>query len=245
VQYPVFSRTVDLLGEEAFQRLRESFVVVVGLGGVGSHVVVALARSGIGRMRIVDPDEVSLSSLNRHAVAVAADVGQLKVEVMARWLDRLGAPLQVEPSHAFVDAESVGEIVDGAPNLVVDAIDSVGPKTDLLAGCIDRNVPVISSMGASSRRDPTRIHIADISETSVCPLARRIRKWLRRRGIEAGIPVVFSDETPVPPLPPDGEARTVDRGRIRNRQPSMGTLPGIFGYALANLVITTVAGGEA
>ena len=238
----VFSRTVDLLGAEGFARVRESFVVVVGLGGVGSHTVVALARSGVARMRVVDPDVVSESSLNRHAVASAADIGKAKAEVMASWLAGFGPAVCVQASRVFVDAETVGEVLSGQPALVVDAIDSVGPKTELLVACVERGVPVVSSMGASSRCDPTRLRIADISETRVCPLARRIRKWLRRRGVERGIRVVYSDEPPVAPLPPDDEVRTVDRGRVRNRQPSMATLPGIFGFVLANLALLEISG---
>ncbi len=226
----MFARTIDLLGEEGFDRLRRSFVVVVGLGGVGSHTVVGLARAGVGRLRIVDADRVTASSLNRHAMAVAGDVGRRKTVVVGEWLESLGSAIEVEVDDVFVDAETIDHVLRGGPDLIVDAIDSVGPKTSLLAACVASSLPVISSMGASSRTDPTRIRVGDISETTVCPLARRVRIRLRRLGVTNGITAVYSTERPRSPLPPDDEEETIRRGRIRHRQPSLSTLPGIFGY---------------
>lgn len=236
----MFARTIDLLGQEGHDRLRESLVVVIGLGGVGSHVVTAMARAGIRRIRVVDADVVTRSSLNRHATAVAADVGRPKTEVLEEWLIRLDPEIEVEAMQEFAAAENFDSLLRGEPDMVIDAIDSVGPKTDLLAFCVINNLPVISCMGASSRTDPTKIIAADIAESVSCPLARRVRKGLRKRGVVTGITVVFSTEKPLQPLPPDEFDATLVRGRIRNRQPSLSTLPGIFGYTIANAAIMTL-----
>ena len=164
----MFARTIDLLGEEGFSQLRESFVVVVGLGGVGSHTVAGLARAGVGRLRIVDADRVTASTCNRHAMAVAGDVGRRKTVVVKEWLESLGSMIEVEADDVFVAAETLEQVLHGSPDMIVDAIDSVGPKTSLLAACVASSLPVVSSMGASSRTDPTRIRVGDISETTVC-----------------------------------------------------------------------------
>lgn len=233
----MFSRTIDLLGQDSHDRLRESLVVVVGLGGVGSHVVTAMARAGIRRFRIVDADVVTRSSLNRHATAVGADVGRPKTEVLEEWLLCLDPEIEVETVPVFAAAENFDSLLQSEPDMVIDAIDSVGSKTDLLAFCVRRCLPVISCMGASSRTDPTKIIVADIAESVSCPLARRVRKGLRKRRIEKGITVVFSTENPQQPLPPDESEETPARGGIRRRQPSLSTLPGIFGYTIANAAI--------
>lgn len=235
-------RTIELLGATGHRRLQSSFVVVVGLGGVGSHAVAALARAGVGRFRIVDSDTVSPSSLNRHAVAVRADIGRLKTDVTAEWLHRLDPSISVEALPMFAAEETADTILAGDPTLIVDAIDSLVPKTDLLAACVDRGLPVISCMGAASRLDPTAIRVGDIGETTVCPLARRVRRFLKRRGVRDGITVVYSTEKPRPPLPPDEDEPTLARGRVRNRQPSLSTLPGIFGLVVANAAVLTIAG---
>lgn len=233
----MFSRTIDLLGQEGHDRIQGSFVVVLGLGGVGSHVVTALARAGIRRFRVVDADVVTWSSLNRHATAVAADVGRPKTEVLEDWLKRLDPNIEVEAVREFAATETFDSLLLGEPDMVIDAIDSVGPKTELLAVCVKKALSVISCMGASSRTDPTKIVVADIAESAGCPLARKVRKGLRKRGVEKGITVVFSTEPPQQPLPPDEEEQTLARGHIRNRQPSLSTLPGIFGYTIANAAI--------
>ncbi len=238
----MFRRTIDLLGIEGFERLRSSFVVIAGLGGVGSHVATALARSGIGRLRLIDYDEVSISSLNRHAIALARHVGIEKAELMHEWIESLGSETSVEVAKLFIASDTLDQVFEGSPDLVIDAIDTLGPKTSFLEGAVRRGLPVIASMGASSRTDPTAIRIADISETSQCPLAKHLRKWLRRRGIESGITTVYSTEKPQPQLPPDEDDKRLDRGRIRNRLPSLSTLPGIFGYTIANEAILRLSG---
>ncbi|MBN2359295.1 MAG: tRNA threonylcarbamoyladenosine dehydratase [Deltaproteobacteria bacterium] len=238
----MFGRTIDLLGAAGFERLQKAAVAVFGLGGVGSHAAVALARAGVGRLRLVDFDPVTWSSLNRNAFALPGDVGAPKVEVARRHLQALNPDLVVETHPSFFHRDSADLLLAGSLDCVVDAIDGLSPKVALLELCCRRGLPVVSSMGASSRVDPAQVRIGDIDDTSVCPLARRVRKALRRLGIRSGIPVVYSTEPPRPPLPPDEDEPALLRGRPRRRQPSLSTLPGIFGYALASIAIARLAG---
>jgi len=268
-----WTRTLDLYGEEGFARIRAARFAVIGLGGVGSHAAIALARSGAGTLLLCDFDPVTESSLNRHPVAGPLDVGRAKIEVLAEYIARTCPDTRVEERREFVDAANVAAILgtgepggrnrvadarddasddagddagDGAGRpalLVIDAIDSLGPKVALLEYCVRSGVPVVSSMGASSRRGIEGLRAADLSETSHCPLARLVRQRLRRRGVDRGVTCVYSLEPPLPPLAPDLEEGTLRRGRERRRQPSSICLPGIFGYALAAVALERVAAG--
>lgn len=240
---PQLARTADLYGVDGVERLLRAFVVVVGLGGVGSHAAMALARSGVGRLRVVDHDLVTASSLNRHAVATAADVGRPKAIVVASALKAIRPSLEVEPLGLFCAPDTLDQVLEGGPDWVVDAIDGVNTKTGLLAACVARGLRVATCMGASCRTDPTLVRVADIGRTEVCPLAARIRRRLRRVGVESGIPAVYSTETPLPPLEPDDVDPQLGHGRRRRRLPSSSTLPGIFGYAVAGIVIESIARG--
>jgi tRNA A37 threonylcarbamoyladenosine dehydratase len=237
-----FGRVVDLYGEEAFARIRAGRVAVLGLGGVGSHAAVCLARSGVGGLRLVDFDTVTASSLNRNPVAGPADVGRPKVDVVAEHLARVCPDTAVATSTAFCHADTLDDLLAPPPDVVADAIDSLTPKAALLEHCVRRGLAVVSSMGASSRTDPTLVRVGDLAGTAVCPLARKLKQYLRKRGIAGGITCVWSLEQPVAPLPPALEDRTCDRGRVRNRLPSQMSLPGIFGYALALLALDRLAG---
>lgn len=239
-----FGRTIDLWGAGGFERLRRAHVVVIGLGGVGSHTAVALARSGVGRLRLVDIDQVSETSLNRHAVARVTDVGRPKTELMVEALGAIAPQTAVEGRRAFFHVDTAPELLAGPPDAVVDAIDGLNPKVALLRYCLEHGLPVFSSMGASARSDPGALRVGDIAESQVCPLARAVRRRLHRVGIRGGIPVVYSVEVPRAPLPPD-EAPLEGRGRQRLRLPSSSALPGMFGYALAALVIARLADGRA
>ncbi len=237
-----YGRTIDYLGREGFERLRASRVMVLGLGGVGSHAASALVRAGIGRITVVDFDQVTWSSLNRNAFAVARDVGRPKAQVLRDYLMQVDPSVEVGAVEAFVHHDSVEELMKQEPNFVVDAIDSAGPKVALLRHCHQRLLSVVSCMGAAGRSDPTLLRVGDIGETRICPLARVIRKQLRRVGIVQGITTVFSVEEAVDALPPDLEEETLRRGRARNRLPSLGVMPGIFGYAAAGVVISRLTG---
>lgn len=239
-----FTRCIDLVGEAGFRRLRAARVAVLGLGGVGSHAAVALARAGVGHVRLVDHDKVTASGLNRHAVARLEDVGRPKVRVVGRQLQAIAPEMEVREHAIFFHEETAHELLGDGLDMVVDAIDSFTPKVVLLATCVGRGLPVVSSMGASARVDPTLLRVDDLSRTRVCPLARAVRKALGKRDIRAGVTCVFSIEAPLPPLPPDEGDEVLRRGRVRNRLPSLSVMPGIFGYAVAGQVIQLLAGVE-
>jgi tRNA A37 threonylcarbamoyladenosine dehydratase len=241
----ILARTIDLLGPGAVARLRAAAATVVGLGGVGSHAASALVRSGIGSIRIVDFDRVTPSGLNRAALFTAADVGRPKTEALAAHLRSIGTGVRIDAVDGFLDGDSVASLVPDGGDVVVDAIDSVGPKTALLASCVARGLPVVSCMGASARTDVTALRVADLSETTVCPLAREVRVRLRRAGVGRGVAVVYSVEPPLAPLPPGNDPEETRRGRPRRRLPSLGMMPGVFGYALAGLAIARIVHGDA
>ena len=230
-------RTIGLLGESGFTRLRRSHVMVVGLGGVGSHAALMLARTGIGRLTLVDFDNVTASSLNRHAVATPEDVGKPKVAVMRDHLAKSCEDVAVSTMEAFFNTDTIEGILNEAIDFVVDAVDSVGPKVVLLKTCVDRTLPVVSCMGAAGRVDPRQVRIDDISKTRDCPLAKWVRKRLKRLDVASGVTAVYSVEPTSEPLPPEVEESTMKRGRQRRSLPSFGVLPGIFGFMAAGVVI--------
>lgn len=238
-----FHRVVDFLGRDGFRNVRSSSVTVVGLGGVGCHAALALARSGIGSLRLVDFDRLTETSLNRNPLAGPDDIGSYKVDVTARLIGAGCPDTTITTDRLFFHDDTADEILSPVPDALVDAIDSLNPKAVLLEQCVRRGIHVYSSMGASGRRDPGLVRTGDIAQTSGCPLARQLRKYLRKRGLTEGIACVYSvepagDHT----LPPDLRDITLERGRVRNRIPSMITLPGIFGYALAGMVLSRIAG---
>jgi tRNA A37 threonylcarbamoyladenosine dehydratase len=232
-----FTRSIDFLGGERFAELQKSFVTVFGLGGVGSHALCSLARTGVGRLRMVDFDDISASSLNRSAVFTRADVGRPKTEVMKEHLARIAPETRADALAEFFDEDTADVLLDGPPDYVIDAIDSEGPKLRLLRTCVERGIRVVSCMGAAARSDPTQVRVADLSKTNICPLAHNIRKRLRREGITTGITCVFSLEHARPSLPPDPNEPTLERGRKRRRLPSLITIPAIFGLTAASVVI--------
>ena len=186
-----FSRTALLFGDEAIEIFQQTRVAVMGLGGVGSYAAEALARSGIGSFLLVDFDTVGLSNLNRQLPALHSTIGKMKTEAMrARILD-INPKAKVDIYSDFCAHESRDFLLENI-DFVVDAIDSLGPKTGLLESCVNKGIPVISSMGAASRFDPSKIELVDISKSKICPLAKKVRKYLNRRGISEGIPVIYS-----------------------------------------------------
>jgi len=236
-----FSRCVDLYGVAGFQRIRESRIAVIGLGGVGSHAALALARSGIGELLLVDFDPVTSSSLNRSPVAGPDDVGKPKATVLGDALSSTCPDTAIVTSTAFFHDDSADDLLEPPPTLVVDAIDSLNPKVALLLQCRQRQIDVVSSMGAAGRIDSSALRCGDIAATRVCPLAKMVRRRLKRRGVDSGITCVYSVEKPAPPLPPDLDDLSLDRGRVRNRLPSQISLPGSFGYALAGLALSRLS----
>lgn len=193
-----FKRTERLLGAAAMEKLANVRVAVFGIGGVGGHAAEALVRSGVGALDIVDGDEVARSNINRQIIALQSTVGMAKTEAAAaRFLD-INPNLKLKKFQLRLSEETVGEFDFGAYDYVVDAIDDIRAKVLLALKCTESRTPLISSMGAGNKLDPTKFKVADIYETSVCPLARVMRRELKQRGIER-LKVVYSTELPHAP----------------------------------------------
>ncbi|KAI4299626.1 hypothetical protein L6164_033064 [Bauhinia variegata] len=245
------TRNIQFFGFESQQKVTASYVVVIGLGGVGSHAASMLLRSGIGKLLLVDFDQVSLSSLNRHAVATRADVGIPKAQCLKEHFLSIFPECQIDAKVALYDASTEEEILSGNPDFVLDCIDNIDTKVALLAACVRRGLKVLSATGAGARADPTRIRIADLRESTNDPLSRAVRHRLRKDfGIEGGIPVVFSLEKPkaklLPFKGPSGEEENpsdyqiVPGFRVRII-PVLGSIPAIFGLVMASYVVTHLA----
>lgn len=232
-----YCRTQFLLGKEGMERLRNSTVAVFGLGGVGGYVVEALARSGVGRLELVDHDVFSITNLNRQIFATRDVVGQDKVLVAARRIAAIDPEIQVTPRKIFYTPETAHLFDFSQYDYVVDAIDTVTGKLQLIQTARAAGTPIISSMGTGNKLDPTAFRVADIYETSGCPLARIMRKECRKRGIPH-LKVVYSPEEPIScTLPPDDPAwEELPQGR--NALPgSCAFVPGVAGLILAGQVI--------
>lgn len=227
-------RTALLLGREAVERLAASSVLVVGAGGVGSYAIEALARAGVGTLIIVDADTVAASNVNRQLPALHSTVGQSKVEVMQRRVLDINPDCRVVAIEKFITADDATQLLDELkPDFVVDAIDSVAPKVALLIAALRGKIPVISSMGAGGRVDPSQVCYADISQTVNDGLARAVRQRLKQAGIRRGLKVVFSTEVP-------NQQALVMTDEMPNKRSSFGTvswLPSIFGLYLAAYVV--------
>ncbi len=237
-----FSRTRCFLGEEQFRLLTQAMVTIVGLGAVGGYAAEGLARAGVGRLRLVDFDTIQLSNINRQILALDNSIGLPKVEVAKERIQLINPQCQVEALQLFAADETLDEILNPSPNILIDAIDSLNPKVQLLAGAHKRNVTTFSSMGAALRTDPAKIKTGDIMSSTHCPLAKHVRNRLRRQGIEGGIQCIYSTEqiefTYQGPEETSQPASAYEnRGRKRNVLGSLPTITGIFGLILANEVI--------
>ena len=236
-----FSRTRMLFGEDAMARLAAARVAVFGIGGVGGHVVEALARSGVGTLELIDNDTVSLTNINRQIIALHSTVGMPKVDAArARVLD-ICPKTQVIAHRAFFTPETAAQFDFTQYSYVVDAIDTVSGKIELAVRAHAAGVPILSCMGAGNKLDPTAFEVTDISKTSVDPLARVMRRELRRRGIEH-LTVVYSKEPARTPLPdPDVEA---EKGKRRSVPASNAFVPAVAGLIAASKVIRDLADCE-
>ncbi len=238
-----FARIERLLGAEGLARLQHSYVVIVGLGAVGGFAAEALARSGVGRLRLVDFDIFTPGNINRQICALSSTLGRKKVEVFAERILDINPDCIVEPMNVFAHTESFDNIFNDLPDLVIDAIDSFNPKVELLSYVQTRNIPVISSMGAALRRDPAKIAVDELTNTTCCPLAKLLRKHLRRRDAGTNITCVYSTETrsdiPLEAVAGESESEDnyYDRGRKRRELGSLPTITGIFGLTIANKAI--------
>ncbi len=234
-----YSRSELLLGEAPLEAFASATVAVFGLGGVGSFAVEALARTGIGTLRLVDHDVVSGSNINRQLFALRGTLGQKKVDVAtARVLD-INPDCNVDGRNAFIRAETLPDLLEPRPDVVVDAIDSVSCKVALLKAARERGIPVVSSMGAGGRVDSSLLFAGDLSETRICPLAAVVRGHLRKAGITSGIRCVGSLEpadNKRPPNPLDAEAHR-GPGRPRRALGTVSYMPGIVGLKVAEEVM--------
>ena len=231
-------RTSLLLGEEKLEQLRRSHVLVVGLGGVGAYAAEMLVRAGIGRMTIADADAVAPSNINRQLVALHSTVGRPKTEILAERLRDINPELELTVVVKYIRDEETDRLLDAAPyDYVVDAIDTLSPKLALIKGALDRNLKVVSSMGAGAKTDPTQLQIADISKTHHCPLAHMLRKRLHKAGIRKGFRAVFSPE----PIR-EGAMILCDEQNKKSNVGTISYLPAIFGIGCASVVVRDLLG---
>lgn len=241
-----FSRTAKLLGEEAVEKLGRCRVAVFGVGGVGGYVVEALARSGVGTLDLIDDDKVCASNINRQIIATTSSIGRYKVDVARERLEDINPSIRVCGWRTFFGPDTADQFDFSAYDYVVDAIDTVTGKLELISRAKAAGVPVISSMGAGNKLDPTAFEIADIYETSVCPLARVMRRECRKRGIDH-LKVVYSREEPLVPSGTDesdqqleGNMRVEsvrDPGKRRTTPGSVAFVPSVAGLIIAGEVI--------
>ena len=233
-------RSELLLGTECINRLKQANVLIVGVGGVGAYAAEMLVRAGIGKMTIADSDTVSLSNINRQLIALHSTIGRVKTDVLAERLKDINPELLLTVIAEYIKDEKTDEILDSEHfDYIVDAIDTLSPKLALIKGALDRNIPIVSSMGAGAKLDPTKMEICDISKTHHCPLAHMLRKRLHKMGIRRGFKAVFSAEPPI-----EGAMILCEE---RNKKSNVGTisyLPATFGIGCASVVIRDLVENE-
>ena len=226
-------RTSLLLGDEKLNKLQNANVLVVGLGGVGAYAAEMIARAGVGRMTIADADVVSESNINRQLIALHSTVGRHKTEVMAERLRDINPNIELTIVSRFIKDDETDALLDSDKfDYVVDAIDTLSPKLALIKGALDREIPLVSSMGAGAKTDPAKMEICDIAKTHHCPLAHMLRKRLHKIGIRKGFTAVFSPE-------PVREGAMI-LCEEQNKKSNMGTIsyiPAVFGIGCASVVI--------
>jgi tRNA A37 threonylcarbamoyladenosine dehydratase len=243
-----FSRTELLIGSNGLSSMAGKHVMVCGIGGVGSYASEALGRAGVGRITLVDFDDICLTNINRQIHALSSTVGMSKVEVMASRLRDINPAADIVPVKAFFTLESAEHLLTPRPDYVLDTIDHFTAKVALITVCRSLGIPVISSMGAANKIDPTKIHVADISATSNCRMARSMRKILRKAGITCGVQVVYSTEEHRELNPHAVHCGTEcicpNRGSqvfsCKNRRVILGSIsyiPSILGLTMAGVVI--------
>ena len=232
-----FSRTELLIEKEGLKKLQKSFVAVIGLGGVGAIAAESLVRTGVGKILLADFDKISISNINRQIMALHSTEGELKTYALKKRFWDINPNLEIEIFSEFCTQETYENILHNV-DFVVDAIDSLSPKADLIEYLYQNKIPFISAMGAANRLDPSKIEICDISKTNTCPLASRLRKYLRKRGITKGFDVVYSYEKPMKKF--IEEDNSIDRGRKRKTLGSVMYLPAIVGLFASSYVIRKI-----
>lgn len=240
-----FSRTEILIGKAGLVKLQQSKVMIFGVGGVGSFAAEALARSGVGSLILVDYDDICLTNINRQLHALHSTIGKAKVEVMKSRILEINPKANVEALRKFYSEADADELLGRKPDYVVDAIDTVSSKVSLAKECLKRGIPLISSMGAGNRITAENYRVTDISKTSGDPLAKAMRKLLRKEGITKGVKVVYSPDLPLTPLPseadcrnncicPGGDAHCALKRQIPG---SISFVPPVVGFLMAGEVV--------
>jgi len=247
-----FSRTQLLLGKEAMEKLSSSTVAVFGIGGVGTYVVEALARSGVGNFALFDDDKVCLTNINRQLIATRKTIGRKKVEVMAERIKEINPNANVAEHQVFYMPENADEYDLTGYDYIVDAIDTVTAKIELIVRAKINNVPIISSMGAGNKLNPTELEVSDIYKTSTDPLAKVMRHELKKRGIK-DLKVVYSKEKPITPVDEDGSCEEScicppgAAGKCTQRRAIPGSVsfvPSVAGLIIASEVVKDIIGNK-
>jgi len=235
-----FTRTEALIGASGLDKLQKSTVAVFGVGGVGSYAAEALARAGVGSLTLIDGAVIDITNLNRQIHALESTVGWFKVEAMRERILSVNPAAAVEAVAAYYTPETGAAFLERRYDYIVDAIDSVPAKIDLIWRAYGLGLPLVASMGAGNKLDPAQFRVADISETHTCPLAKVVRAKLREIGIERGVKVVFSPEKPRRPLfNPAG-----DREAVRQVPASISFVPPVAGLLLAGVVVNDLLAGS-
>lgn len=241
-----FLRTEILIGNQALEKLKNTWVAVFGIGGVGSYAVEALVRSGIGRLTLIDDDYICITNINRQIHATVSTIGKPKVDVMRDRIMEINPEVIVETHKIFYDKDSDEELIKNQYNYIIDAIDTVSSKIELIVNAKKKNIPIISSMGTGNKIYPEMLEIDDLYNTSVCPLARVMRKELKKRGINF-LRVVYSKEEPIKPLNiedcniTDTAVHTGNENDKRRHVPgSISFVPSAAGLLIAGEVIRDI-----
>lgn len=231
-------RTELLLGEEKLSMLIKSHVLIVGLGGVGAYAAEMICRSGVNKLTIVDSDVVSESNLNRQLIATRSAINKTKAVVLAERLKDINHDVELNVVSQYIKDEETSKLLDATQyDYIVDAIDTLSPKVNLILGALERNIPLVSSMGSGAKTDPSLVQITDIAKTHHCPLAYALRKRLHRAGVRQGFKAVFSPE-PVRP----GSMILCEEANKKSNVGTISYMPAIFGCACASVVIRDIIG---
>lgn len=238
-----FSRTKLLIGEEAFQRLRDTTIMIFGVGGVGSHCIEALARCGVGKLILIDNDIVSLTNINRQSIAFHSTIGSYKTKVMEAKIKEICPDTEVVTYEMFVLPDNIDELFEEKPDYIIDAIDTVTAKLALVEKAREYKIPMISSMGTGNKLHAELFEITDISKTSVCPLCKVMRRELKARGIYH-LKVLYSKEKPVDVSvnEPDLEKDREEKGSRRSIPGSISFVPPTAGLLIAGEVVRDILG---
>ena len=248
-----FSRTEIIIGEQGLQRLAGAKVAIFGVGGVGSYVAEALVRAGVGKFILVDDDTICLTNTNRQLHTTRKTIGQPKVEAMRQRMLDINPAAVIETIQSFYLPEKAEQLIQDDYDYIVDALDTVTAKIDLAVQGKERSIPVISAMGAGNKLDPGGFKVADLAKTSVCPLAKVMRKELRKRGVEH-LKVVYSEEKPIVPIcveasdcskhcicPPGSTKHCLERRSVPG---SISFVPGVVGLLIAGAVVNDLLAAE-